>query len=73
MKAQELIRCLEKDGWFEVRQRGSHKIFRHATKKEIVVVPFHKGRDLATGLVKSIMKNAGIRCIVFFIFLLSPS
>jgi predicted RNA binding protein YcfA (HicA-like mRNA interferase family) len=33
MKAKEVIKLLEKDGWIFDRQSGSHKIFSHSTKK----------------------------------------
>jgi predicted RNA binding protein YcfA (HicA-like mRNA interferase family) len=32
MKVRELIRELGKDGWRQVRQRGSHRQFQHHTK-----------------------------------------
>ena len=39
MKAKEVIKLIQKDGWFFERQVGSHKIFKHPSKKGIVVVP----------------------------------
>jgi len=33
MKSSELVRLLKKDGWFVVRQTGSHMIMEHAAKK----------------------------------------
>ena len=39
MKAKEVIKLLEKDGWFFDRQTGNHKIFKHTSKKGIVVIP----------------------------------
>jgi hypothetical protein len=32
MKSSELIRLLKKDGWYEIRQTGSHVMMRHPTK-----------------------------------------
>jgi predicted RNA binding protein YcfA (HicA-like mRNA interferase family) len=32
MKVKELISMLESDGWRQVRQRGSHRQFKHDTK-----------------------------------------
>lgn len=60
MKAKEIIRALEKDGWVLDRQKGSHKIFKHASKKGIVVVPDHSKTDISMGTLKSIKKQAGI-------------
>lgn len=38
MKAREVIRMIEKDGWYLVRQKGSHKQFKHKTKPGLVTV-----------------------------------
>ncbi|MBF0325041.1 MAG: type II toxin-antitoxin system HicA family toxin [Alphaproteobacteria bacterium] len=59
MKSTELIRLLEDDGWVLDRVRGSHHVFRHPTKPGIVVVP-HPKKDLGTGLVAAIRKQAGV-------------
>ena len=59
MKAREIILLIEKDGWFEVRQRGSHKQFKHSIKKGLVTIPVHRmSNDLSQGLEKSILKQA---------------
>ncbi|CAA7621500.1 conserved hypothetical protein [Magnetospirillum sp. LM-5] len=59
MKSAELIRLLEGDGWVLDRVRGSHHVFRHPIKSGIVVVP-HPKKDLGTGLVVAIRKQAGV-------------
>jgi predicted RNA binding protein YcfA (HicA-like mRNA interferase family) len=59
MKSADLIRVLRADGWFLDRVRGSHHVFRHPTKAEVVVVP-HPKKDLGAGLVAAIRKQAGI-------------
>jgi predicted RNA binding protein YcfA (HicA-like mRNA interferase family) len=33
MKSSELVRLLKRDGWFVIRQSGSHMIMEHPTKK----------------------------------------
>ena len=60
MHSRELIKRLQKDGWYEVNQVGSHKQFKHPTKKGRVTVP-HPSRDIPTGTLKSIEKQAGIK------------
>ncbi len=60
MNSREVIKALKKDGWYEVNHVGSHKQFKHARKKGRVTVP-HPGRDLPTGTLKSIEKQAGIK------------
>ena len=59
MKSAELIRELEQAGWMLDRVRGSHHVFKHPAKPGIVVVP-HPKKDLGTGLVIAIRKQAGL-------------
>ena len=37
-KTKEVIKILEEDGWFFVRQKGSHRQFKHKTKKGTVTI-----------------------------------
>ncbi len=46
MKAKQLIRLVEVEGWYEVRQKGSHKIFQHAERDFNIVIPDHGTKDL---------------------------
>jgi predicted RNA binding protein YcfA (HicA-like mRNA interferase family) len=57
----ELIRLLEDDGWYCVRQRASHAIYRHAQKPGQLTVPVHKGKEVPTGTLNSILKAAGLK------------
>jgi mRNA interferase HicA len=60
VKSNELIRLLQKDGWFVIRQSGSHMIMQHATKKGQIVCPNHCSHEVGKGLEKKIKKDAGI-------------
>lgn len=60
MTTRELTKRLKADGWIEVRQSGSHRMFQHPTKPGTVPVPDHRG-DLGYGLVKAILKQAGLK------------
>lgn len=61
MKVKEIIKLIETDGWFLKRQKGSHMVFVHPVKKDIVVVPNHgMDDDVKKGTAKSIFKQAGI-------------
>lgn len=51
LKPAEVIAILLKLGFQEVRQRGSHKQFRHADGR-MTTVPFHKGRDISPALLR---------------------
>jgi len=60
LKYSELFRILKNDGWFEVRQKGSHVIMHHPTKSEQLTVPYHSSKEVKKGLLTSILKQAGI-------------
>lgn len=59
MNSREIIQRLEADGWFEARQSGSHKQFKHPTKRGLVTVPSPK-KDIPLGTLRSIARQAGI-------------
>lgn len=61
MKASELFKLLKKDGWFEIRQTGSHLILQHLVKKGQLVVPYHGSKEVPTGILKAIIKEANIK------------
>lgn len=46
-------------GFEEMRQRGSHKQFRH-TDGRTTTVPFHAGRDISPILLRQIAKDIGL-------------
>jgi predicted RNA binding protein YcfA (HicA-like mRNA interferase family) len=59
VKSADLIKELKAAGWMLDRIRGSHHVFRHKTRPGIVVVP-HPKKDLGTGLLAAIRKQAGL-------------
>jgi len=59
LKPREVVAHLERLGFAEVRQRGSHKQFRHADGRQ-TTVPFHAGRDLAPPLLRQICRDIGV-------------
>jgi len=46
MKCDELFKKLKKNGWREVRQKGSHKILRKEGEKNTIVFPYHRGKEV---------------------------
>jgi predicted RNA binding protein YcfA (HicA-like mRNA interferase family) len=61
MKVGELIKLIEKDGWYKVRQTGSHMQFKHSTKKGVVTISFHKpSLDVPPKTLNSVLKQAQI-------------
>lgn len=61
MKVKEVIRMLEKNGWFIVRTKGSHRQYKHETKKGLVTIAGKQSDDLALGTLNSIYKQAGLK------------
>lgn len=60
-KVNEIIKIIEADGWYIVLQKGSHKQYKHLTKKGRVTIPDHgKNKDLDHKTVKSILAQAGL-------------
>ena len=59
LKPREVIAILNAAGFVEVRQRGSHKQFRHADGRA-TTVPFHAGRDISPILLRKIAKDIGL-------------
>ena len=59
LQAREIIKVLTRIGFQEVRQKGSHKYFRHEDGRT-TVVPVHPGRDIGRGLLREIIKEIGI-------------
>lgn len=60
MNSRDVISILQRDGWFQVAQKGSHIQFKHPSKKGRVTVP-HPERDLPIGTLKSISKQSGLK------------
>ncbi len=60
MKSGDLIKALEQDGWVLRGAKGSHHIFTHPKKPGHISVP-HPKKDLGTGLVHKLLKQAGLK------------
>ena len=59
LRPREVVALLEGLGFAEVRQRGSHKQYRHADGRG-TTVPFHAGRDISPTLLRKIAKDIGL-------------
>ena len=61
MSGQEAIRALERLGFVQVRQKGSHVVLKRQTPEGAIgcVVPLH--RELATGTLRGILKQARVK------------
>ena len=61
MKVKAIIQLIEKDGWYQVRQKGSHRQFKHPTKKGLVTINGKPSDDLGPFLENSILKQANLK------------
>ncbi len=61
MKVRELIRMLQRDGWFLVATRGSQRQYKHQIKPGRVTLAGKPSDDLAPGTLNSILKQAGLK------------
>ena len=59
MRFREIESMILINGWYQVKQKGSHHQYKHPTKPGKVTIPEHGG-DLNPDTVKSIMKQAGL-------------
>lgn len=59
LKPREVAAILLALGFVEVRQRGSHKQYRH-TDGRATTVPFHGARDIAPSLLRKIARDIGL-------------
>lgn len=59
LKPREVTRLLEDLGFVEVRQRGSHKQYRHPDGRG-TTVPYHQGRDILPALLRKIARDVGL-------------
>jgi len=59
LKPPEVVGILLRLGFAQVRQRGSHKQFRHPDGRG-TTLPFHKGQDISPILLRKIARDIGM-------------
>jgi predicted RNA binding protein YcfA (HicA-like mRNA interferase family) len=59
MKPREVASLLEAFGFIEVRQRGSHRQYRHPDGR-YTTIPWHQGRDVSPILIRRIAEEIGL-------------
>jgi len=60
LRASEVVTILQRHGFVLVSQRGSHQKWRHLGSGKQVIVPYHKGKELPLGTLRSIIEGSGI-------------
>jgi predicted RNA binding protein YcfA (HicA-like mRNA interferase family) len=61
VKVREIIKLLEEDGWHVVATRGSHRQFKHPSKRGRVTVAGKLSDDLHPKTRASILRQAGLK------------
>jgi predicted RNA binding protein YcfA (HicA-like mRNA interferase family) len=60
VSGKELARALERHGWALLRVRGSHHIYGKEGSPVRLSVPIHGNKPLKVGLLKHLLKQAGL-------------
>jgi len=61
VKVQNLLAMLYADGWFLVRQTGSHRQLRHPIKPGTITVAGKPSIEVPPGTLNVILKRAGLK------------
>lgn len=59
LKPRQVASLLERLGFVEIRQRGSHRQYRHPDGRG-TTLPFHAGRDISPTLLRRIAQDLGL-------------
>lgn len=59
ISAKELERILFRLGFEEIRQKGSHRFYRHIDGR-YTTIPHHQGEDLSRPLIRAILKQINL-------------
>jgi len=57
LTARELIAALKRDGFFFVRQKGSHQRFRHPDGRRVTVAPHGDGDTFSVKTLQTIIDS----------------
>jgi len=60
VKVRDVIKLVERDGWYYVGTVGDHRHYKHRVKKGKVTIPGHPGGDIRIKTYNSILKQAQI-------------
>lgn len=61
MKISELVKLLKANGCHKERDGGNHEIWYSPVSKKRFQVPRHGSKEVKTGLLNGILKQAGLK------------
>ena len=56
LSSKEVCKFLEKEGFVALRQKGSHRFYKHEDGRT-TVVPIHANKTVSRGLLRGILKE----------------
>jgi predicted RNA binding protein YcfA (HicA-like mRNA interferase family) len=59
LPAKKVVKALEKLGFEQIRQRGSHLFLRHPDGRT-TIIPVHSAENIGTGMINKILKDAKV-------------
>jgi predicted RNA binding protein YcfA (HicA-like mRNA interferase family) len=60
VSGKEFVKVLERHGWSLLRVQGSHHIYGRVGSDVRLSIPVHGNQALKTGLLRHLMKMAGL-------------
>ena len=62
MTFRQIEKIIKADGWYRIKSKGgSHRQYKHPTKKGKVTIPYHANATIATGTIIGILRQAGLK------------
>lgn len=65
ISGKKLCKILEDNGWNLIRISGSHHVYTKQGEEARIVVPVHGNKEVKIGLLKAILKTAGLLFLFF--------
>ena len=65
LSSQEVVKIVEKEGFIAIRQKGSHRFYRHPDGRT-TLVPIHANKPISKGLLGEILKEMKVDRKEFF-------
>ncbi len=60
LRAREVVRILQRAGFVEWRQKGSHLTMYRASDHRALTVPVHFSKTVPKGTLRAVIKQAGL-------------
>ena len=61
MKFSELVRVLEKNGYFIIKEKGSIRYYSKPGCNKLIRIDYHGSKEVPTGTCNFILKSAGLK------------